>query len=162
MRRHQSRLAGPAAPRRRAGTFTEAGLKGSRREEPQGEIKFLDTLVEVPGISASDAGSTPAASTTVCIREQGRGAVCTSRNTSTKLSEAAPCGLLVGRCKASRPTREAATCPASCPTSGVSARWIERVLAVILTGAEFNASRLSARRHLLQPASPWDTNSAAS
>src|SRR5579872_4260008 len=65
MRRHKSRLAGPAAPRRRAGTFTEAGPKGSRREEPHGEIKILDTLVEVPGSSASDAGSTPAASTTI-------------------------------------------------------------------------------------------------
>ena len=28
-----------------------------------GEIKFLDTLVEVSGDAASDAGSTPAAST---------------------------------------------------------------------------------------------------
>src|SRR5204863_9004662 len=62
-RRYIDRIATSGAPRPRGRTDTAAGRSGSRREEPPSETKFSDTLVEILGEAASDAGSTPAAST---------------------------------------------------------------------------------------------------
>src|SRR4030088_2109383 len=58
-----SRITAPEAPRLQGGTFHRGWPQGPRREGPQGEIKITNTLVEIPRDAASDAGSTPAAST---------------------------------------------------------------------------------------------------
>src|SRR4030088_2626068 len=58
-----SRITAPEAPRLQGGTFQRGWPQGPRREGPQGEIKITNTLVEIPRDAASDAGSTPAAST---------------------------------------------------------------------------------------------------
>src|SRR4030081_4106776 len=63
-----SRITAPEAPRLQGGTFHRGWPQGPCREGPQGEIKITKTLVEIPRDTASDAGSTPAASTNFCIR----------------------------------------------------------------------------------------------
>src|ERR1700674_1966562 len=64
-----SRITVLEAPRLQGGTIHRGWPQGPRREGPQGEIKITNTLVEIPRDAASDAGSTPAASTIPCIRK---------------------------------------------------------------------------------------------
>src|ERR1700682_4311923 len=66
-----SRITVLEAPRLQGGTFHRGWPQGPRREGPQGEIKITNTLVEIPRDAASDAGSTPAASTNLRVPPQG-------------------------------------------------------------------------------------------